>query len=108
MRDFRVSLGLDLLTFQVCETLAESPNKGHGGSGVCYMMDREIEVPEVEGKTIQSMRIALSARAETEIQIDFTDGTSFSSSTCPRIDFDAELYIGGSGEPQIVKKYGDD
>ena len=71
------------------------------------MSDREIQVPEVEGKTIRSMRLMLTASAETEIQIDFTDGTSFSSSTCPRVEFDAELYIGGSGEPEIIKRYGD-
>jgi hypothetical protein len=72
------------------------------------MSDREIQVPEAEGKTIRSMRLTLTSSAETEIQIDFTDGTSFSSSTCARVDFDAELYIGGSGEPQILKRYGDE
>ncbi len=71
------------------------------------MSDREIQVPEVEGKTIRSMRLTLTSSAETEIQIDFTDGTSFTSSTCPRVEFDAGLYIGGSGEPQIIKKYGE-
>jgi hypothetical protein len=71
------------------------------------MSDREIQVPEVEGKMIRSMRLTLTSSAETEIQIDFTDGTSFTSSTCPRVEFDAELYIGGSGEPQIIKRYGD-
>lgn len=71
------------------------------------MSDREIQVPEVEGKTIRSMRLTLTSTAETEIQIDFTDGTSFTNSTCPRVEFEAELYIGGSGEPQIIKKYGD-
>jgi hypothetical protein len=77
------------------------------GFGVGYMSDREIPVPEVEGKTIRSMRLTLTSSAETGIQIDFTDGTSFTSSTCPRVEFDAELYIGGSGEPQIIKKYGE-
>jgi hypothetical protein len=38
---------------------------------VCYMSDREIQVPEVEGKTIRSMRLTLTSSAETEIQIDF-------------------------------------
>ena len=75
---------------------------------MCYMNDREILVPEVEGKTIRFMRLMLTSSAETEIQIDFTDGTSFSSSTCPRTDFEAELYIGGAGEPQILKRYGND
>jgi hypothetical protein len=72
-----------------------------------YMSNREIQVSEVEGKTIRSMRLMLTSSVETEIQIDFIDGTSFSSSTCSRVDFDAELYVGGSGEPQILKRYGD-
>lgn len=73
-----------------------------------YMSNREILVPEVKGKTVRSMRVMLSSAGETDIQIDFTDGTSFSSSTCPRTDFEAELYIGGVGEPQILKRYGSD
>jgi hypothetical protein len=72
------------------------------------MSNREILVPEVEGKTVRSMRVMQSSAGETDIQIDFTDGTSFSSSTCPRTDFEAELYIGGVGEPQILKRYGND
>ena len=75
---------------------------------MCYVRDREIQVPEVEGRMVRSMRITLTSLAETEIQIDFADGTSFSSSTCPRVDFEAELYIGGSGEPEILKRYGDE
>jgi len=72
------------------------------------MNNREISVPEAEGKTIRSMKLMLASSGETEIQIDFSDGTSFSSSTCPRTDFEAELYIGGVGEPQILKRYGQD
>lgn len=75
---------------------------------MCYMIDREIPVPEVEGKTIRSMKLKLTSLAETEVQIDFTDGTSFSSSTCPRVDFEANLYIGGTGEPQILRRYSDE
>ena len=75
---------------------------------MCYMNDREILVPEVEGKIVRSMRLMLTSSAQTEIQIDFTDGTSFSSSTCPRTEFNAELYVGGAGEPQIIKRYGNE
>ena len=75
---------------------------------MCYMSDREILVREVEGKTIRSMRFMLTGSSgETEVAIDFTDGTSFSSTTCPKIDFSAELYIGGAGEPQIIRRYGE-
>ena len=38
------------------------------------MNDREILVPEVEGKTIHAMRLLLTgATGETELSIDFTD-----------------------------------
>ena len=73
------------------------------------MNDREILVPEVEGKTILSMRFLLTGTSrETEVAIDFTDGTSFSSTTLPKIQFNAELYIGGPGEIQIIRRYGDE
>ncbi len=72
------------------------------------MDDREILVPEVEGKTIRSLRVLLTGSSgETEVSIDFTDGTSFSSTACPRTEIQAELYIGGTGEPQIIKRYGE-
>ena len=72
------------------------------------MTDGEIVVPEIEGKTIRSMRLILTASSgETEIAIDFTDGTSFSATTCSKTEITAELYVGGSGEPEILKRYGD-
>ena len=43
----------------------------------------------------------------TEVSIDFTDGTSFSATACQHTELEAELYIGGTGEPQIIKRYGD-
>ena len=71
------------------------------------MNDREILVPEVEGKTIRAMRLTLTgATGEMEFSIDFTDGTSFSATACQRTEVEAELYIGGPGEPQIIKRYG--
>ena len=106
--DRRVSLGLDLLTLQVCETLAESPNKGQAGAGESYMNHREILIHEVEGKVIRSMRLFLTgASGETEISIDFADGTSFSGTVCQHTEVEAELYIGGTGEPQVIKRYGE-
>jgi len=73
------------------------------------MNDREVVIPEVEGKTIGSMRFILTGSAcETEVAIDFTDGTSFSGTVCPKIEFNGELYIGGTaGEPKIIKRYGE-
>ena len=73
-----------------------------------YVSDREILVPEVEGKTISSMRFILTGSSgESEVDIQFTDGTSFSGTTCPKMEFSAELYIGGPGEPQIIRRYGE-
>ena len=73
------------------------------------MTDRGILIFEVEGKTIRTMRVLIAGTSGgTELAIDFTDGTSFSSSTCPRTEFSAELYIGGSGELQILKRFGTD
>jgi hypothetical protein len=72
------------------------------------MNDREILVSEVEGKTIRAMRLMITgATGETEVSIDFTDGTSFSATACQHTELEAELYIGGTGEPQIIKRYGD-
>lgn len=72
------------------------------------MSDREILVSDVIGKTIGSMRFILTgATGETEVAIDFTDGTSFSSTSCTKLEFSAELYIGGVGEPQILRRYGE-
>jgi hypothetical protein len=86
--------------------MVESPNKGHPSvAWRLYVNCREIQIPDVEGKTIRSMRLMLSDSSETEVEIDFTDGTSFSSTTCQRLDLSAELYIGGTGEPQILKKF---
>ena len=72
------------------------------------MNDREIVIPEVEGKTIRSMRLILTgSTGETEVSIDFTDGTSFSGTACLHTELQAELYVGGVGAPQIIKRYGD-
>jgi hypothetical protein len=51
------------------------------------------------------MRLMLSDSSETEVEIDFTDGTSFSSTTRQRLDLSAELFIGGTGEPQVLKTF---
>ena len=71
------------------------------------MSDREIFIPEVIGKTIGSMRFILTgSTGETEVAIDFTDGTSFSSTSCTKLEFTAELYVGGVGEPEVIRRYG--
>lgn len=88
--------------------MVESPNKGHlcvwSGDVNC----REIQIPDVAGKTIRSMRILVDDGVESEVEINFTDGTTFSSSTRQRVDVTAELYIGGTGEPEVLKTYTDE
>jgi len=51
------------------------------------------------------MRLMSSDSSETEVEIDFTDGTSFSSTTRQQLDLSGELYIGGTGEPQVLKTF---
>jgi hypothetical protein len=65
----------------------------------------EIQIPDVEGKTIRSMRLMVNDSSETEVEIDFTDGTSSSSTTRQRLGLSAEVYIGGIGEPRVLKTY---
>jgi hypothetical protein len=67
--------------------------------------DRVIQVPEAAGKTISVLNFLLSASGESEVHIEFKDGTSFSGTICPRIKFEGELYVGGIGEPQVLKRY---
>jgi hypothetical protein len=75
---------------------------------VCYMSDRQMLVPEVEGKTISSMRFFVTdSSGQTEVDIHFTDGTSFCSTTCPKIEFSAQLYIGWPGALEIIRRYGE-
>jgi hypothetical protein len=71
------------------------------------MSDREILVPEVIGKSIDSMKLLTQSTGAIEIAIDFADGTSFSCTSCTKLELKAELYVGGVGEPQIIRRYGE-
>lgn len=71
------------------------------------MNDREVPIPGVEGKTILSMRLIVTDETDTEVVIDFTDGTSFSTTICPRVEMKGELYVGGAGGVQVLSRYGD-
>jgi hypothetical protein len=42
------------------------------------MQDDYIECPELSGKTIQTLRIYRDVSDGTDVQIELTDGTSFS------------------------------
>ncbi len=67
--------------------------------------DDYVECPEVSGKTIQTLRIYKSASDGTEVQIDLTDGTSFSCSLSHQPNTRASLYKSGVGTPVILREY---
>lgn len=69
------------------------------------MKEDYVECSEVSGKTIQALRIYKSARDGTEIQIELTDGTSFSCSLSYQSSVRASLYEGGVGTPAILREY---
>jgi hypothetical protein len=66
----------------------------------CY-----VECPELSGKTIQTLRIYKNVGDGTEMQIDLTDGTSFSCSLSNQPTATAALYKCGPGNPEIIRDY---
>jgi hypothetical protein len=65
-----------------------------------------MECPELSGKTIQTLRIYKDTGDGVEIQLDLTDGTSFSYSVCHAPVAKAILYKGGgAGTPQVLRDY---
>ena len=64
-----------------------------------------VECPELSGKTIQTLRIYSDTGDGTEIQINLTDGTSFSYSVCHTPVAKAILYKGGAGTPLVLRDY---
>jgi hypothetical protein len=71
------------------------------------MQDDYIECPELSGKTIQTFRIHKDTGDGTNLQIELSDGTSFSCCLNNRPDVKASLYRGGVGtpEPSETTKY---
>jgi len=64
-----------------------------------------VECPELSGKMIQALRIHKNSGDGAEIQIDLTDGTSFSCSLCNQQTVKAALYRGGIGSPKTLLDY---
>jgi hypothetical protein len=64
-----------------------------------------VECPELSGKTIQTLRIYRNTGDGTEMQIDLTDGRSFSCSLCNQQTVKAALYRGGTGSPETLLDY---
>lgn len=67
--------------------------------------DEYVEISEIRSKTIESVRIYKSTSEGTEMQIDLTDGTSFSCSFCMTPSYEARLIRRDSSLPQILYTY---
>jgi len=70
-----------------------------------FMQDDYIECPELSGKTIQTFRIHKDTGDGTNLQIELSDGTSFSCCLNLRPDVKASLYRGGVGTPETIRNY---
>jgi hypothetical protein len=64
-----------------------------------------IECPELSGKTIQTARLYRNVDTGTEMQIDLTDGTSFSCALRNQPALEAILFEGGAGSPKVLRNY---
>ena len=64
-----------------------------------------IDCPEVAGKTIQLLRIHRDTGDGSSVQIELTDGTSFTCFVTVRPAVEATLYRGGVGAPEIIRDY---
>jgi hypothetical protein len=69
------------------------------------MPEDYVECPELSGKTIEALRIHKDTGDGTDVQIDLTDGTSFTCSFCHQSAVKAALYKGGVGSPEPIRDY---
>ena len=64
-----------------------------------------IECPEVVGKTVKSLKLYTAETGDTEILIEFEDGTSFLNLQVTKSSHKASLIEAGVGEPRVIKSY---
>jgi hypothetical protein len=64
-----------------------------------------IECPEVVGKTVKSLKLYTAESGETEILIEFEDGTSFLNYQETKTSHKASLIETGVGESTVIKNY---
>lgn len=69
------------------------------------MEQNYVECPELSGKTIQSLRIYRDTGDGTDVQIELTDGTSFTCSLSHQPTVRASLYKGCVGTPEPIRDY---
>jgi hypothetical protein len=111
LRDFRVSDSRRFVTFQVSETVDESPNKGILKTGVLWeealliSRDNPVDCPDVMGKIAKDLKVYQDAMDGTEIQINFIDGTSFAYRVENQLKVAANLLVCGKGEPEVLRKF---
>jgi hypothetical protein len=71
------------------------------------MPSQNVECSEVVGKTVKSLKLYSTDKSDAEIMIEFTDGTTFSSSYESRSVLKASLIRTGIGTPEVLKRYTD-
>lgn len=64
-----------------------------------------VECTDVAGKTIKTLKMYEDDVDGCETLIEFTDGTSFSSSVCNQATVKGTLFEGGAGTPKIIRNY---
>lgn len=64
-----------------------------------------VECAEVAGKTIKALKIYEDDVDGCETLIEFTDGTSFSSSVSYQSAVKGTLFKGGAGSPEVIRDY---
>jgi hypothetical protein len=64
-----------------------------------------LDCPEVVGKTVKSLKLFLTGSVSGEIQLEFTDGATFTMSCESRQAVKAALIQTGIGEPEVLKAY---
>jgi hypothetical protein len=69
------------------------------------MQEDCVECPELSGKTIQTLRIHKGTGDGTSVQIELTDGTTFSCCLSNQPTVAASLYRGGVGIPETLRSY---
>jgi hypothetical protein len=69
------------------------------------MSSQNIDCPEVVGKTVKSLKLYSTGSNGTEILIEFTDGTSFSSTCESHLVQKASLIRTGIGTPEVLTSY---
>ncbi len=67
--------------------------------------DSMIECKELVGKVIRQCNLFEDGSDGPELQLDFTDGTSFVASLKTRVALEAKCIQNDGGEPRILKDY---